>query len=278
VPRRRTVLIVVGAIAAVAIGVGVLVYEELDATVRRAIEARGSALTHTAVRVDSVHVSLADGTATLRGLTIANPEGFAAANVFELAEISARIDVSSAFADPLVFREIHIAGPRVTCELNADGVSNVEVIRRTAEGASHPREPGPAGESQSGSERRGSGERRLIIDRLTVSDGAVSVDARAIGGPQQTESLPGFDLNEIGTQQGGVPPAEAGRLIITALARDVAVAVAATELERFIGKALGGRAGDALKKGGAEAIHKGLGTVLDQLLRPHKGARDAEHP
>ena len=155
---------------------------------------------------------------------------------------------------------------------------NVEVIRRTAEGASHPREPGPAGESQSGSERRGSGERRLIIDRLTVSDGAVSVDARAIGGPQQTESLPGFDLNEIGTQQGGVPPAEAGRLIITALARDVAVAVAATELERFIGKALGGRAGDALKKGGAEAIHKGLGTVLDQLLRPHKGARDAEHP
>jgi hypothetical protein len=107
----------------------------------------------------------------------------------------------------------------------------------------------------------------VIIDRLTLSDGAVSVDARAIGGPQQTESLPGFDLSDIGAQQGGVPPAEAGRLIITALARDVAVAVTATELERFIGKELGGRAGDALKKGGAEAIQKGLGTVLDQLLR-----------
>jgi hypothetical protein len=270
VPRRRTVLIAVGTTAALAVAVGVLVYRELDATVRRAIEARGSALTHTAVHVESVHVSLRDGTATVRGLTIANPEGFAAANVFELAEISARIDVSSAFADPLVFREIHIAGPHIACELNAKGVSNVEVIRRTAEGASHPQEQGAAAGSHSGSDRPAGGERRVIIERLTVSDGAVSVDARAIGGPQQTESLPGFDLTDIGAQQGGVPPAEAGRLIITALARDVAVAVTATELERFIGKELGGRAGDALKKGGAEAIQKGLGTVLDQLLR-HKG-------
>ncbi len=267
-PRRRPVLIAVGAIAALAVAVGVFVYEGLDATVRRVIEARASALTHTAVRVESVHVSLRDGTATLRGLSIANPEGFAAANVFELAEISARIDVGSAFADPLVFREIHIAGPHVTCELNADGVSNVEVIRRTAEGASHPHEPGAASGSHSGSNEPAVGERRIIIDRLTFSDGAVTVDARAVGGPQQTESLPGFDLTDIGTRQGGVPPAEAGRLIITALARDVAVAVAATELERFIGTELGGRAGDALKKGGAEAIQKGLGSVLDQLLKP----------
>ena len=73
-PRRRTVLIALGAIAALGVGVGVLVYEGLDATVRRVIEARGAALTHTAVRVESVHVSLRDGTATLRGLTIANPE------------------------------------------------------------------------------------------------------------------------------------------------------------------------------------------------------------
>jgi hypothetical protein len=45
------------------------------------------------------------------------------------------------------------------------------------------------------------------------------------------------------------------------------VAVAATQLERFVGKQLGGPAGDLLKKGGAEAIRKGLGGVLDQLLR-----------
>jgi uncharacterized protein involved in outer membrane biogenesis len=267
---RRTILIgAAAAVAAVAL-VAVLMYERLDSIVRRAIEERGSAITQTAVRVKSVAVSLRDGSATLEGLTIANPEGFSAPNVFELGEISARIDVGSAFSDPLVIREIRIAAARVTCELNAAGTSNVEVIRQAAEGAGRRGEPraGPASPGDAGERAPSASGRRLIIDRLTLQDGAVSVDARAVGGPEQSESLPGFELTDIGAKQGGVTPAEAGRVIVTALARDVAVAVAATQLERYIGKALGGRASDALKKGGTEAIEKGLGDVLDKLLRP----------
>lgn len=265
---RRIFLLAAAAACAVAAILAVVMYERLDSIVRRAIEARGSAITQTAVRVTSVDVSLRDGSATLEGLTIANPEGFTAPNVFELGEISARIDVGSAFSDPLVIREIHIAAAHVTCELNAAGMSNVEIIRRAAEGAGRQREPRDTPASPAGERPPATAGRRLIIDRLTLQDGAVSVDARAIGGPEQSESLPGFELTDIGTKQGGVTPAEAGRVIITALARDVAVAVAATQLERYIGKALGGKASDAIKKGGTEAIEKGLGDVLDKLLRP----------
>jgi uncharacterized protein involved in outer membrane biogenesis len=265
---RRIILIVVATAGVAAAVVAVVMYERLDSIVRRAIEERGSAITQTPVRVKSVEVSLRDGSATLTGLTIANPAGFTAPNAFELGEISARIDVGSAFSDPLVIREIHIAAARVTCELNAAGMSNVEVIRSAAEGAGRARETRDTPTSHTGERAPSVPGRRLIIGHLTLQDGAVSVDARAIGGPEQSESLPGFELTDIGTKQGGVTPAEAGRVIITALARDVAVAVAATQLERYIGKALGGRASDAIKKGGTAAIEKGLGDVLDKLLRP----------
>jgi hypothetical protein len=48
----------------------------VDRMAARAIERRGSAMTGTAVHVDTVDLSLAHGTATVRGLTIANPSGF----------------------------------------------------------------------------------------------------------------------------------------------------------------------------------------------------------
>jgi uncharacterized protein involved in outer membrane biogenesis len=262
---RRTVLIAAAALVALVAVVIVVTLERLDTIVQRAIETRGSALTQTAVRVGSLHISLLQGAATLQGLSIANPAGFTAPYAFELGEISVRIAVSSLFSDPLVIEEIAVDSPQVTCELDAQGTSNVDVIRRAVEQSAHRATgggtPGPA-------ERHApaTAERRLIIERLALHDGEVSIDARAVGGPQQRETLPGFELTDIGTKHGGATPAEVGRIVVTALARDVAVAVAATQVERYLGKALGGSAGDLLKKGGSEAIRKNLGNALDKLL------------
>src|SRR5262249_54756110 len=174
--------------------------------------------------------------------------------------------------DPLVSREVRITAPRVTCELNKDGLSNVEVIRKAVEGqrrhGGEETPPGPEGQPLPPETRPDdSSARRLIIDLFAINDGEVYVDARAVGGPAQSEKLPGFELTDIRPRQGGATPNEVGRIIVTALARDVAVAVAATQLERWIGKELGGTAGDLIKKGGAQAIRKGLGDVLDQILK-----------
>jgi hypothetical protein len=106
----------------------------------------------------------------------------------------------------------------------------------------------------------------VIIELLALHDGELHVDARAAGGPQAAEKLPGFELTGIGARQGGATPAEAGRIVITALARDVAIAVAATQVERYLGKELGGPLGEAIKRGGAEVIEKGLGDLLDEMM------------
>jgi uncharacterized protein involved in outer membrane biogenesis len=237
----------------------------LDAIARQAIERHGSAIAHTAVTVDSVHIALASGTAVVRGLTIANPPGFGAPHAFELDEITVQMTLSSVLIGPLVVRNIDVRAPRVTCELDANGRSNIEQIRKSAEHSARRAEHG-ASERPAAAEPSPPSGRRLIIDRLALQDGEIRIDARAVGGPDEREALPGFELTDIGRKRGGATPAEVGRIVITAIARDVAVAVAATQLERFVGHEIGGPAGDLLKKGGAEALRKGLGNLVDQFL------------
>ena len=271
---RRALLLSAGIGAAViAFGVLLLV-ARLDDIVQGLIERRGSALTGTAVRIESVEIALASGRATLRGLTVANPPGFTAPNVLSLQAVEVGIDVRSLLADPLVFDAIHVVAPHVFYEVNAAGTANIDVIRRTVEGAD--REPTDAASAPPPAERprrRGNAARRkVIVHLLELREGQVTL-AGSKG--QRTEELPPFELTAIGVKQGGVPPAEAGRIILVAVARDVAVAVAADEFEKAVGKHLGGLLGDVVKKGGSEAIGQGLGGVLDQLFGGKKRAPNA---
>lgn len=267
---RRALLLSAGVGAAVlAVGVLVLV-ARLDDIVRGFIERRGSALTGTAVRIESMEISLASGRATLRGLTVANPPGFTSPNLLSLEAVEVGVEVGSLLADPLVIDAIHIVAPRVFYEVNADGTANIDVIRRNVEAQRGTSTEGaaattPAATTPAARPRRGrdAGGRKLIIHLLELREGEVHL---AGNGGQRTEELPPFELTAIGVKQGGVPPAEVGRIILVAVARDVAIAVAADELEKAVGKHLGGLLGDVVKKGGSGAIEKGLGGVLDQLL------------
>jgi len=266
---RRTLLLTAG-IGAAVIAVGLLfVVARLDDVVQGVIERRAAALTGTPVHVDGVEIALGEGRATLRGLTVANPPGFTAPNALSLGEVQVRLDLRSLLADPLIIDEIHIVQPHVIYEVNAEGTANIDVIRSTVEAQRHPGDQ-PAAAATPGERpprrRRDDSGRRLIIHLLDMREGQVTIDAAAAGGKTRTETLPPFELTAIGVKQGGATPAEVGRVILVAVARDVGVAVAADQLEKAVGKQLGGLLGDVIKKGGAGAIEGGLGGVLDSLL------------
>jgi hypothetical protein len=155
--------------------------------------------------------------------------------------------------------------------VNGEGTANIDVIRRYVEAQRKGGEPVQTADATPAPRprRRASdgGGRKLIIHLLQMTEGQVTIDAAAAGGSARTEGLPAFDLTAIGVKQGGATPAEVGRTILVALARDVGVAVAADELEKVVGKHLGGILGDVIKKGGSGAIGGGLGGVLDQILK-----------
>ena len=267
---RQALLRAAGVGAAVIAVALLLLVARLDNIVQGLIERRGSALTGTAVRLEEVSLGLASGRATLRGLTVANPPGFRAVNALALEEVEVRIDLRSLLADPLVIDAVRIIQPRVFYEEDASGTANVDVLRRTVEAHDKAAAEPAGGATPAPRPRRREGERRLIIHLLQLREGEVTFDTVARGGKSRTEELPPFELTAIGAREGGATPAEVGRIILVAVARDVAVAVAANELEKAVGKHLGGALGGLIKKGGSGAIEQGLGEVLDKVLGGRK--------
>jgi uncharacterized protein involved in outer membrane biogenesis len=273
VSRRRALLLGVG-IGAAVVAVGVLVLvSRLDELVQGLIERRAAALTGTPVHVESVEIALASGRASVRGLTVANPPGFTSPALLSLQAVEVDIDVRSLFADPLVIDAIHIVAPHVFYEENAAGTANIDVIRRRVE--SRRGEPDRDAAAVTPAARRDGDTdgRKLIIHLLELRQGEVTFVG---AGGQRTEELPPFELTAIGVKQGGATPAEVGRIILVAVARDVAVALAADQLQQVVGKHVGGLLGDIVKKGGAGAIEKGLGDLLDKMLGGKKGERPRE--
>jgi len=207
----------------------------LDAIVERAIERYGSEITGTAVRVASVDISLSSGRGTVRGLSIANPEGFSSGPAFRLEEITLQIDVGSVTSIPIVVDEISIGAPAVLFEVNETGAANVDVIRRNSESG----EPAAAKEEE---------PLRLVIRKFSLQRG--QIDTTAVGGKEVELKLPPLRLDNIGAPQGATP-GEIGKIIVRAMTRQVATAVASHQLgsylERKIDEKLEPEAAEAVK-------------------------------
>ncbi len=266
---RRAVLLTAGAgVAAVGICL-LLLLTSLDGIVRRAIESRGSALTGTAVRVADVALAIGEGRLTIRDLRVANPPGYATPDAFVLEEATVTLSLPSLLVDPIHIHTVRVQAPQVFYEVDAQGRANVDVIRKAMKHRQRrdvPRATGTPAPRRRADDRTGNG-RRFIVDVLTLRDGKVHVDARAAGGGEHVETMEGFELTGIGAAEGGVSADAVALQVTTGLVQSVAISLAAGELEKFLGKQLGGTAGDLLKKGGAGVIGKGIGTVLEDLFK-----------
>ena len=115
----------------ITIGAGVFyVINNLDSIVKNAIEKYGSEATQTAVRVDSVKISLKEGSSVIKGLSIASPSGFEAKHVFRLGEIGNKINIESLGSDVIVIDDITIHAPQVYFEMNQQRQTNLNELKK----------------------------------------------------------------------------------------------------------------------------------------------------
>jgi hypothetical protein len=238
--KRRSVLVAV--VLLVLLAVGLLVYRgiaSLDAIVARQIERHGAAVTGTSVRVGSVDLSLRSGEGTLRGLRVANPDGFGGGDAFALGAIIVRIDLGSLRRSPVVIDLVRISGADVDFVVDAEGRSNLEVIRDHARSVSGGR---------SGSERAGEGaERRFEIRELSFEGGHIDADTTAVGGKQTGLAMPPLSLDDVGGSRGATPEV-IGKEVTTAFLGTVTSAVAKEGLADYLDRKLGKGTGDAARQ------------------------------
>lgn len=263
----KKILIGVGVlIVIVAVGVFFLL-GNLDSIVKAAVEKIGSDLTQTKVTLNDVKIEETSGKGTLRGFRVTNPEGFSDDAAFKFDEVSVTIDARSILSDPVIIKEIVIAGPEVVYEFGNDG-TNLDRLNKNVQSK--------AGSGGSDGGDGGSEGPKLVIENLYLRDGKVAVQAPLLN-EKLSLPLPTIHLTNIGKEGRGATPGDIADQLMEAILGGASKAVssanidigaltgAAGEVAKEAQKALEGAGGDAAKEAG-DAV-EGAGDAVKGILK-----------
>jgi len=255
----KKVLIGLAAVLVVVVGGLVYVFSSLDSIVKDAIQTYGSQATKTTVSVDSVKITLQSGEGAISGLNVGNAKGFTDPNIFQLGLISTKIDTSTVTKNPVVIDELIIRDPAVFYEINSAGVSNVDALKKNL---------GLSDSKSAASEKKGGEETKVIIRKLVVEGGKAKVLIAALGGKEQTVTLPPILLTDIGKKSGGATAMEVAQLLSDSMLKNVKSSVAKIGVQQYLGKSADAFKQEALGKigGGAVKAPADVGGALKGLL------------
>lgn len=178
--------------------VGLALYlTDFNAIVKRVIEKVGSDSLQTEVRLDNVDIQLTEGRAELTGLTIKNPPGFEAGNLFEMDTIVVGINVE-ALADKLVdITEVNIRGVRVVAEQKGPTTNIQQLLARL------PRSEKGAASGGADSAESGSSEFLIKLRELQFLDSNIVLKTEQWG--DETLTIPNIKLANLGGTAGTTP-------------------------------------------------------------------------
>ena len=225
---KRIALVIAVLVFAVA-GAAAYLLSNLDSVVKTAIENYGSKAAGAPVRITAVDIELRSGHGSLRGLTVGNPAGFSNSTALSVGEIILALDVAGARRNPVVISQITAQSPSVTYELGAEG-SNLEALERNVKAFAAQHRDG-ATTTTAGSEA-GSG-RRVVIDRLSLTNGTVNLATPMPGGAASL-SLGDITLTQIGETTGGADWATVASTVLDAVSHAAATQVTSLNPKKLL--------------------------------------------
>lgn len=256
-------------------------YLNLESIVKASVAKYGSQLTGTEVALDGFRLSLRKGEAELKGLRIANPEGYQTPQILSLGSVYVRLDMRSLLKPVIVVEKIRIANPEIAYELKSVAHNNVSdllaAVNKNAAAAAKPAadqtDATRAGTAKpavssggSAKSATSSGGKKVIINALNITGGKVSLGATFGGkGAAASVPLPAVTLKDIGREKGsqGKGIIETASLILKKIldtAYDTAVRQGLNSL-----KDIAGESADTLK-GTAENLKNSAKGLLGSLL------------
>jgi hypothetical protein len=221
-------------------GISFYLYSNMDSYVKAAIEKNGSAATKTAVRVDSVKISLSTGEGTVTGITVDNPSGYAKGKAISIGSVLVKLDIGSVRGTgPILIRRITVERPQVAYEFNGS-TGNLQVLQKNA--------------AAYAAQFKSDDARKEIIDDLAVKGGEITATAAQLQGKSIKLPMPPIHLTNIGKSTNGATPGQiAGQVVaaITHEAEKVAAAAVQKEIMARVSDAAGsqvpGGVGNQLK-------------------------------
>lgn len=222
------------AVIGVVVLVALILYQlfaNLDNIVASVIEDVGSDVMKTEVRVSGVSIDLREGKAVISGVTVANPEGYSNAKLFELKNVAVDIDLTTLHEDVLVIDSVIISKPRINFEGDADGGSNMQTLMENINSGSS-----SSSESTDSDSKTEAKETRMIINSFEMSGAEVIALTEMKPGEPTEIALPRVRMSGIGKSQGGVTPDVVAQEITTEMISATLEAAVKAGIEKAIEK------------------------------------------
>lgn len=242
------VLVTIIAVAAIVVVVGL---QNIDKIVKTAVEEIGPKVLGTEVRLAEVKIDIAAGRGELRGLTVANPKGFSAANVFSLGETALEIDTSSITGDVIVINEVLISNAYLLAEQKGLNDTNLQALLDNIESGSEDSAAKPA--SAASSADSGAKEILLAVKKFTFTDSKMTLVSQQFG--EQSLDLPPIRLSNLGSKEKGLTPEQLANAVIKPLIAQAKKA-AKDRLEDLAKEKLSEKLTEKLGKDGAEKLNQ----------------------
>ena len=222
----------------------------LDRIVTTGIEVVGSQVLGTEVTVASVAISPLNGSGSISGLEIRNPEGFDSDYIFQLEQVEVSLNAASLMSDVIEIESIIITQPEITYETRIT-TDNVRALLENIGGVGGET---AAADGESGKE--------MFIRDFRLLSPQVNLVAAVATAPI---SLPDIELTDIGTEDNAATVAQVLEVVLSALRRTIREA----ELPGLdmLREGVESRLQDGIEE--AEEVVEDLGTRLRGILDPN---------
>lgn len=182
--KKLIIVFFISLIIAVAGGIYYLV-TNLDSLIEAAVEKFGTEAITTPVEVDRVATRLSQGSASIHGVTIANPDGFSLPHAFSLDEISVAVNLLKTGNEQIAIDLINIVSPQVFYEINAQRQGSLNVLKDKLGGGT----PSASGTGTAAEKSPDSQAEALKIDIARFSFSDASLHAKIVPLDNKTYDL-----------------------------------------------------------------------------------------
>jgi hypothetical protein len=232
-------VVVIIVVAVIAVGL------MLDGIVKQGVETFGPKITGVSVKLDSIHIGLLTGSASVKGLEVGNPEGFKSTNAVSVGLAEVGVNPFSVLSDKIVVRSVHVIAPEITFEGNPlTGNNNFSKILDNLNAAS--KSAGAPATNQTATAAKPA--KKLEVDDFLISDAKVYFNG-------VTLPLPPVHLTNLGTGPDGITATDLSKKVFSELTGAIIKAVASSATD--IGKGAEKSAAE-----GVDKIKKGIGGLF----------------
>jgi len=183
-----------------------ITYVYLDQVIRRGIEIAGSSALGTPVTVSGASLSLLTGSGTVRGLSIANVEGYESPYAIALETLDFQVALPSLFTEVIEVTSIEVTGAQVNYETRVVTDNILDLLDRLPSATAAPVVEASPDAAPPG--------KRLIIRDLVIRRPEITLYTQVARAPIR---LPDVRLRNIGEEYETASAPEVARQVLAAL-------------------------------------------------------------